>query len=275
MQMGAAGVSAGGGGDFTSATLDSVFSSSAITNLRGLVVSSDETKMLIIDSSTTTNYLTRLEMSTAGDLSTISIADTSSIGTGSKQNLFMQSPSVIWALDSSNDNVKKYTLNADFGDTISLTDTYAVIAGVNSTSADNPSAVIFNNDGTKMYIVDFNADGLQEFSLSTAYDPSTATYTTNGSVASQTTSPAFATFNSDGTKFYIKAGGTGAGVLYQYSLSTAFDVSSKLYDGSLSLTDGALSPAYIAGIYITDDDSTLYVSGVDFTAGTYLIGKYK
>lgn len=274
MQMGAAGVSAVAGGDFTSATFDSAFSSTAITNLRGLVVSSDETKMLIIDVSTTTNYLTRLEMSTAGDLSTISIADTSSIGTGSKQNLFMQSPSIIWALDGSNDNIKKYTLNADFGDTISSTDTYAVIAGVNSTTADNPGAVTFNNDGTKMYILDNNADGLQEFSLSTAYNPSTATYTTNGSVASQTTSPGRTDFNSDGTKFYIIAGGTGAGVLYQYSLSTAFDVSTLSYDGSLSFTDGALSPAFIAGIHITDDDSTLYVSAVDFTAGTYLIGKY-
>jgi len=272
MQMGAAGVSAAAGGDFTSATFDSAFSSTAITNLRGLVVSSDETKMLIIDSSATTNYLTRLEMSTAGDLSTISIADTSSIGTGSKQNLFMQSPSIIWALDSSNDNVKKYTLNADFGDTVSSTDTYSVIAGVNTTGADNPNAVTFNNDGTKMYILDLNADGLQEFALSTAYNPSTATYTTNGSVASQTTSPLRTDFNSDGTKFYIV--GFSGSVLYQYSLSTAFDVSTLSYDGSLSLTDGALSSAFVAGIHITDDDSTLYVSAVDFTAGTYLIGKY-
>ena len=275
--MGTAGVSAGGGGggvgDFTSATFDSVFSSTAITNLRGLVVSSDETKMLIIDSSAATNYLTRLEMSTAGNLSTISIANTSSIGTGSKQNLFMQSPSIIWALDATNDNVKKYTLNADFGNTVSSTDTYAVIAGVNTTGADNPNAVTFNNDGTKMYILDLNADGLQEFALSTAYDPSTATYTTNGSVASQTTSPLRTDFNSDGTKFYIVAGFSGS-VLYQYSLSTAFDVSTLSYDGSLSLTDGALSSAFVAGIHITDDDSTLYVSAVDFTAGTYLIGKY-
>jgi len=275
--MGTAGVSAGGGGggvgDFTSATFDSVFSSTAITNLRGLVVSSDETKMLIIDSSAATNYLTRLEMSTAGNLSTISIANTSSIGTGSKQNLFMQSPSIIWALDATNDNVKKYTLNADFGNTVSSTDTYAVIAGVNTTGADNPNAVTFNNDGTKMYILDLNADGLQEFALSTAYDPSTATYTTNGSVSSQTTSPLRTDFNSDGTKFYIVAGFSGS-VLYQYSLSTAFDVSTLSYDGSLSLTDGALSSAFVAGIHITDDDSTLYVSAVDFTAGTYLIGKY-
>lgn len=125
-----------------------------------------------------------------------------------------------------------------------------------------------------MYILDLNADGLQEFALSTAYNPSTATYTTNGSVASQTTLPLRTDFNSNGTKFYILAGTTGAGVLYQYSLSTAFDVSTLSYDGSLSLTDGALSPAFIAGLYITDDDSTLYVSAVDFTAGTYLIGKY-
>jgi 6-phosphogluconolactonase (cycloisomerase 2 family) len=51
-------------------------------------------------------------------------------------------------------------------------------------------------------------------------------------------------------------------------------VSTLSYDGSLSLTDGALSSAFAAGIHITDDDSTLYVSAVDFTAGTYLIGKY-
>ena len=275
MQQAAAGVSAGGGGadgDFTSATYNSNYAIPSVSNLRGLDVSSDETKLLFIDVSASTNYLSRIEMTTAGDLSTASVANSSGIGPGTKSNLFIQSPSLIWALDATNDAIKKYTLNADFGNTVSSTSSYAVIAGVNPVGSDNPNSVSFNLTGTKMFIADFNADGVQEFSLSTAYNPSTATYTANGSVASQTGIPAGQYWNNDGSKMYVLHPGAGSSALYQYSLSSAYDVTSMSYDGSLALTGGPLSTGYAYGICVSSDNQSLYVSCINssFTA-TYIV----
>jgi hypothetical protein len=39
-----------------------------------------------------------------------------------------------------------------------------------------PTGLAFNDDGTKLYIADFTTDYISQFSLSTAYDLSTATY---------------------------------------------------------------------------------------------------
>lgn len=264
----------GGGGDFTSATFVSSFTLPSITNVRGVVVSDDQTKILVNNTSASTNFLVRLGLSTAGDLSTASVENSSSILTNTKTNLFLQSPSIIWALDATADTIKKYTLNADFGNTVSTIETTNVPAGVNPTTSDNPNSVTFNDDGSKMFIGDFNADGVQEFSLGTNYTPSTATYVANGSVASQTVSPFSHCWNSDGTKLYVFETGAGASVLYQYSLSVGYDVTTMSYDGFLSLTDGPLSSGNALGIAVSSDDLSLYVSGADFSAGIAYIAKY-
>ncbi len=274
MQMGAGSVSSGRG-NFTWATYDSSYTIPNATSLRGIVISDDETKILVIDTSASTNYLTRIELTTAGDLSTASVADTSSIGTGTKHNLFLQSPSIVWAMDASFDSIKKYTLNADFGDSISSTGTTSVPAGANTTSNDNPNSVTFNNDGSKMFIGDFNADGVQEFALGTNYDPSTATYTDNGDVSTQTVSPYSHFWGSSGTKLYVHEGTAGTSELFQYTLSTAYDVSTKSYDGSLMLDDGPLATnGYALGVGSNSNDDALYVAVADFVGGTTSIAKY-
>ena len=49
--------------------------------------------------------------------------------------------------------------------------------------------ITFNNDGTKMYIVGFAGKDANEYTLSTAFDVSTASYSQNFSVNAQETSP--------------------------------------------------------------------------------------
>lgn len=273
MQQAAAGVSGGGGdGDFTSATYVSNYAiPSVTTNLRGVAVSSDETKLLFIDVTSSPDDLSRIEMTTAGDLSTASVANSSTIGTGTKSSIFIQTPSILWALDASFDNIKKYTLNADFGNAVSSTATYSVPAGFNPIGSDNPWSLTFNQDGTKMFIGDFNADGIQEFSLSTAYDPSTATYTANGSVAAQTGTPYAQCWNNDGSKMYVIETGAGSSVLYQYSLSSTYDVTTLSYDGSLALTAGPLATGYAFGVSVSDDNQSLYISGLLVGVSAYII----
>ena len=40
----------------------------------------------------------------------------------------------------------------------------------------NPSGMAFSNDGTKMFVVGFAGDDVNEYALSTAFDASTATF---------------------------------------------------------------------------------------------------
>ena len=52
-----------------------------------------------------------------------------------------------------------------------------------------PQGIAFNNDGTKMFIIGSSGDDVNEYNLSTAFDVSTASYTTEFFSASQDTNP--------------------------------------------------------------------------------------
>jgi DNA-binding beta-propeller fold protein YncE len=69
-----------------------------------------------------------------------------------------------------------------------------------------PRNVAFNPDGTKMYVVGSQYDTIFQYSLSIAWDVSTATYAEKSKfVGSEDTFPQTATFNPDGTKMYLMA----------------------------------------------------------------------
>ena len=76
--------------------------------------------------------------------------------------------------------------------------------------------VRFNPNGTKMYAIGFTNDEIHQYSLSTAYDISTATYDTKKfDVSSQETLPLGFAFKPDGTKLYLPSNTND--VIYQYS----------------------------------------------------------
>lgn len=92
-----------------------------------------------------------------------------------------------------------------------------------------PLGLFFKSDGSKMY----TADGylIKQFSLSTSWDDSTIAYEKSFNVGF---SSAGLFFKPDGTKMYVVS---ETGTVYQYSLSTAFDIATASYDSvSFSLT---------------------------------------
>jgi len=113
----------------------------------------------------------------------------------------------------------------------------------------------FTPDGTKMILLGITNDDFFEYSLSTAWDISTASYTTNNfNLGVQSTSMYGAFFKSDGTKIYaVSVGGT----IYQYSMSTAWDITTASYDNvSLSVTSQAGSPR---DLWFKSDGTKMYV----------------
>ena len=92
-----------------------------------------------------------------------------------------------------------------------------------------PTGVFFSSDGTKMFIVGSNSDAVYQYSLATAWDISTASYDdVSFDVSLQETSISGITFSTDGTKMFIV--GSNSDAVYQYSLATAWDISTASYD---------------------------------------------
>lgn len=112
-------------------------------------------------------------------------------------------------------------------------------------------------DGTKLYATGYVGDGVYEYSLSTAWDVSTASYTATFSVSSQEATPYGVSFKTDGLKMYIV--GVTNDNIYEYNLSTAWDISSASYSQSFSLSSQDTAPS---GIFFKPDGTELYVSGL-------------
>lgn len=116
--------------------------------------------------------------------------------------------------------------------------------------------VFFKPDGTSMYVIGVTNDTVYQYTLSTAWDISTASYASKAfSVASQDTAPVGLSFKSDGTKMYTSGSASGNNV-YQYSLSTAWDVSTASYD-SVSFTATGVSA--LRGVWFSSDGSYIYL----------------
>jgi DNA-binding beta-propeller fold protein YncE len=150
------------------------------------------------------------------------------------------------------DDVNEYALSTGFDvSTASFTDSFSVAAQDNV-----PVDIAFNNDGTKMFIVGFTGKDVNEYSLSTGFDVSTASFTDSFSVSAQETSPEGIAFNNDGTKMYIV--GTGGDRVYEYALSTGFDVSTASFTNSFSVSSQETDPA---GIAFNNDGTKMYIVG--------------
>jgi len=119
-----------------------------------------------------------------------------------------------------------------------------------------PRTVEFKTDGTKMYVVGSTSDTVFQYSLSTAWDVSTASYESKSfSVASEQTVPDGIRFKPDGTKFYII--GDNPDSVHQYSMSTAWDISTASYDSvTFSVSSQATQPH---GIFFKPDGTKFYI----------------
>ena len=78
-----------------------------------------------------------------------------------------------------------------------------------------------------MFIVGSTGDDVNEYSLSTAFDVSTASYVQRFLVSVSRNCSSRISFNNDGTKMFV-VGAIGNDI-NEYSLTTAFDVSTASY----------------------------------------------
>ena len=116
----------------------------------------------------------------------------------------------------------------------------------------------FNGDGTKAYFTGFGPDAILQYSLSTAWDISTASYdNVSLDVSGQTTAgQSGLVFSPDGSKIYMASYTPDA--VYQYNLSTPFDMSSGSYsNNSLTVNEDT----NVQDVYLKPDGTKLFVLG--------------
>lgn len=190
----------------------------------GISFSPDGERLFVIGSNL--DQIKEFGLTTGWDLSTGSYRNTSNtIGPTTPTSMFFKSDGTkVYILDSGTDNITE----AEVKD----------IVYIGSEEA-SPSNITFKPDGTKMYIIGTTGDDVNEYDLATAWVVTSARYVQNFSVASQDTSPTAIAFKTDGTVMYVTGGGSAS--IYQYSLGTAWDVSSATYVQSytpLNIIDG-------------------------------------
>ena len=160
-------------------------------------------------------------------------------------------------------DVNEYTLSTGFDvSTASFVDSFSVAAQEVS-----PTEIAFNTNGTKMFVVGSDGDDVNEYTLSTGFDVSTASFVDAFSVAAQDTSPMGLAFNVDGTKMFVV--GNSNDSVYEYTLSTGFDVSTATYSQLFSVASQAAAPFSVS--FNTDGTKMLILDRVNNTVYQYTL----
>ena len=120
----------------------------------------------------------------------------------------------------------------------------------------SPGGAFFKPDGTKLYMVGGTSDSVHEYSLSTAWNISTASFSQTFSVVAQDTSPSGLFFKADGTKMYIS--GFSGQDINEYNLSTAWNISTASYVQNFSISAQETRPT---DLFFKPDGTLMYVIG--------------
>ena len=113
-----------------------------------------------------------------------------------------------------------------------------------------------DNSGTADYLEAAVFGSNASYMVNGGYDIASATLTQSLSVADQETAPADIRFNNDGTKMFV-IGSTGDKV-YEYGLSSAFDISTATFTQNFSIAGQETAPQ---GLAFNTDGTKMYVIG--------------
>ena len=161
------------------------------------------------------------KLTTGFDISTATFVDsfdTESEDNDSRDVKFNQNGTKMFVLGKQNDRVCEYTLSIGFD--VSSTVTLVDCASVSEES--KPDELEFNPDGTKMFVMGESGDDVNEYTLSTGFDVSTATFVDSFSITDQDDEPGSLAFSSDGSKLFLL--GRENNKVYEYSLTCYYGV---------------------------------------------------
>ena len=134
----------------------------------------------------------------------------------------------LYIASGSANTIRQYTLSTPFSIT-TATFTNSISSGSTWTQW-----VCLNTDGTKMYVSTAGSNTIRWFTLSVAYDVSSAIFDNDLDVSTQTTEACSCYIDNDWTKMFLT--GISNTNVYQYDLSTPYDISTWVFSTSFSIT---------------------------------------
>ena len=217
------------GFDVSTASFIDSFSVAAQESVpHGMAFNTDGTKMFIVGY--LGNSIYEYTLSTVFDVSTATFVDGVSVATGPVGLAFNSDGTKMYVVGLGGQAVNEYSLSTGFDvSTASYTQNFSV-----ATQDTAPRDIAFNTDGTKMFVVGYNGQDINEYTLSTAFNVSTATFVDSFSVVSQETNPQGVEFNNNGTLMFVI--GNASNNVIEYILSSAFDVSTASFVDSFSVS---------------------------------------
>ena len=162
----------------------------------------------------------------------------------------------VYTCGTASDRVGQYTLSTPWDvTTATLANTRSIL-----TQDTTSSALFFSTDGTKMYMVGQTSDAVYQYTLTNPWEIGTATYASKSfSVLAQDTNMEGIFFKSDGTKMYLV--GSTSDAIYEYTLGTAWDISTTSLTTSRTLASIGSSQTACTGLFFSSDGLNLYLSG--------------
>lgn len=235
-------------------------------------------------------HLYEYALGTPYDASTISFTNATTLVRGNAEDANQYGLSTIEGFCFNNNGTKAYAVDSFHARVIqyTLTSAYDVTTLLYSKELDisarglTPVAITFNNDGTKMYIIEnggkadaspvITGGKINEYAVSSAYDIATATYTDSLDVSAQDANMKDLYFNDvargavDAGKLLFVVGDDGNDV-NEYLLTTAYDVSTASFVDAYVTTSEDNSPKAIA--FDNDGDKLFVIGSADNTFNQY------
>jgi len=245
--------------DIASGSYDSVSFSvtSQDTNPQSISFNNDGSKLFMIGGANDTIYQYSLPtpfiltgMSYDSVSSSVASQDTSP-----RSIAFNNDGTKLFMLGDTSDTIYQYSLPTPF----ILTGMSYDSVSFSVTSQDtNPYSIVFNNDGTKLFMVGIANDTIYQYSLPTPFILTGMSYdSVSFGVGGEDTIPLSIKFNNDGTKLFML--GSSSDTIYQYSLPTPFILTGMSYDSvSSSVASQDTSPRSIA---FNNDGTKLFMLG--------------
>ena len=250
-----------GGGDanltIQNASLNGSFDvSSEAASPSGVAFNDTGSRMFVVGSSS--NKVHQYNLSTGFDIQTANFSGNSkdvsgedSIPTGVT---FNPTGSLMFVSGRSNDKVYQYDLSTNF-------DINTAIFFFNSLSVGSedgfPEDITFNDDGSRLFVAGRGNDSVYQYDLGTAYDVTTASFLQSFDVSSEDGSPQGVTFNSTGSRMLVVGAVTKK--VYQYNLTTNFDITTATFSG-VSL-DISSEESFPLGVTLNSSGTRMFVVG--------------
>jgi DNA-binding beta-propeller fold protein YncE len=221
----------------------------------GLFFRSDGVKMYMVGSSL--DNINEYTLSTPWNISTASyirsffVRTQNNVPTGI---FFKEDGTKMYMAGNTSSNINEYDLSTPWNiSTASYLRTFS-FSGQDS----NPQDIYFRDDGTKLFMVGSTGNAVYEYTLSTAWNISTASFVQSTSVASEDTDPTGLFFKPNGAKMFIV--GTAGDAVYEYILTSGWNISTRTFVRSFSVTSQETNPT---GLFFKSDGNSMYVVGTN------------